>query len=53
MICFLDIIVKVYKGDSYAIVRIANAHSNVVYIEKDGDVLLDNGGGTANAGRRA
>lgn len=39
----LDIIVKVYKGDSYAIVRIANAHSNVVYIEKDGDVLLDNG----------
>ncbi len=43
MICFLDIIVKVYKGDSYAIVRIANAHSNVVYIEKDGDVLLDNG----------
>ena len=39
----LDIIVKVYKGNSYAIVRIANAHSNVVYIEKDGDVLLDNG----------
>ncbi len=39
----LDIIVKVYKGDSYAIVRISNAHSNVVYIEKDGDVLLDNG----------
>ena len=24
-------------------VRIANAHSNVVYIEKDGKVLLDNG----------
>lgn len=39
----LDIIVKVYKGDNYAVVRIANAHSNVVYIEKDGDVLLDNG----------
>ena len=39
----LDIIIKVYKGDSYAMVRIANAHSNVVYIEKDGKVLLDNG----------
>ena len=39
----LDIIVRVYKGDSYAVVRIANSHTNIVYVEKDGKVFLDNG----------
>lgn len=39
----LDIIVRVYQGDSYAVVRIANSHTNVVYIEKDGKILLDKG----------
>ena len=31
-----DIIVTLYKGDSYAKVRIANYHTNIVHIEKDG-----------------
>lgn len=34
-----EIIVTVYKGESYAKVRIANYHTNIVLIEKDGDVL--------------
>lgn len=34
-----DIIVTVYKGESYAKVRIANYHTNIVWIEKDGTVL--------------
>lgn len=34
-----EIIVTVYKGDSYAKVRIANYHTNIVLIEKDGEVL--------------
>ena len=34
-----DIIVTVSKGDSYAKVRIANYHTNIVLIEKDGEVL--------------
>ena len=34
-----DIIVTVYKGESYAKVRIANYHTNIVWIEKDGKVL--------------
>ena len=37
----LDIIVKVYKGDSRASVRVANTHTNVVHIEKDGHVIFD------------
>lgn len=36
-----DIIVIVSKGDSYAKVRIANYHTNIVLIEKDGEKLLD------------
>lgn len=39
----LDIIVRVFDGDSYAVVRIAHSHTNIVYIEKDGKVLLDKG----------
>lgn len=34
-----DIIVTVYKGESYAKVRIANYHTNIVLIEKDGEIL--------------
>lgn len=36
-----DIIVTVYKGTSYAKVRIANYHTNIVLIEKNGEVLLE------------
>ena len=35
-----DIIVTLYQGDSYAKVRIANYHTNIVYIEKDHKILL-------------
>lgn len=34
-----DIIVTVYSGESYAKVRIANYHTNIVLIEKDGEIL--------------
>ena len=34
-----DIIVTVYAGQSYAKVRIANYHTNIVLVEKDGQVL--------------
>ncbi len=36
-----DIIVTLYKGDSYAKVRIANYHTNIVLIEKNGQVLRE------------
>ncbi|MDD3339636.1 MAG: L-serine ammonia-lyase, iron-sulfur-dependent, subunit alpha, partial [Lachnospiraceae bacterium] len=36
----LDIIVKVYSEDDSAVVRIANAHANVVYIEHNGRIIL-------------
>lgn len=36
-----EIIVTVTKEDSYAMVRIANYHTNIVHIEKDHKVLLD------------
>lgn len=36
-----DIIVLVKKGDSYAKVRIANYHTNIVLVEKDGEKFLD------------
>lgn len=35
-----DIIVTVSKGDAYAKVRIANYHTNIVLVEKDGEELL-------------
>lgn len=35
-----DIIVSVFKEKSYAKVRIANYHTNIVLIEKDGEKLL-------------
>jgi len=37
----LDMIVTVYKGDRCAKVRIANEHTNIVYMERDGEVLLE------------
>ena len=37
--CTFDIIVKLYHGTSYAKVRIANFHTNIVLIEKNGQVL--------------
>lgn len=36
-----DIVVDVWKEASHASVRIANFHTNLVHIEKDGQVLLD------------
>lgn len=38
----LDIIVHVYKGSDHASVRIAGKHTNIVHIERNGEVLLDN-----------
>lgn len=34
-----DIIVTLYKGNEYAKVRIANYHTNIVLIEKNGEIL--------------
>ena len=39
----LDMIVTLYVGDSYSKVRIANYHTNIVLIEKDGDKLYEVG----------
>ena len=36
-----DIIVTVYRGTESAQVRIVNYHTNIVHIEKNGEVLLD------------
>lgn len=36
-----DIIVTVSAGESYAQVRIVNYHTNIVHIDKDGEILLD------------
>ena len=36
-----EIIVTVRKDDSYAKVRIANYHTNIVLVEKNGEVLLE------------
>ena len=37
----LDMIVTVFSGDSYAKVRIAEEHEAVIFIEKDGEILLE------------
>lgn len=39
----LDMIVTLYAGDTYSKVRIANYHTNIVLIEKDGDKLYEVG----------
>lgn len=36
-----DIIVTEYKGESYSKVRIADFHTNVCLVEKDGEILLE------------
>lgn len=36
-----EIVVTVFKGESYAKVRIVNYHTNIVLIEKDGEVLFE------------
>lgn len=36
-----QIIVDVWKNNSHAQVQIANFHTNIVHIEKDGEILLD------------
>lgn len=41
--CIFDIIITVFNKDSYVKLRIANYHTNIVYIEKNGDVLYDVG----------
>ena len=37
----LDMIVTVYSGEAYAKVRIANEHTNIILIERSGEVLLE------------
>ena len=37
----LDMIVTVFSGESYARVRIANEHTNIILIERNGEVLLE------------
>ena len=39
--CVFDIIVEVFHGEDKAKVRIANYHTNIVRIEKDGEILLN------------
>ena len=34
-----DIVITIYKGVSYARVRIANYHTNIVLVEKNGEIL--------------
>lgn len=38
--CLFEIVVRAYRGDSRAVVHIADAHTNIVYMEKDGEVLF-------------
>ena len=40
--CLLDMIVTAFSGEAYAKVRIANEHTNIVLVEKNGEVLLEN-----------
>ena len=37
----LDIRISGWRGDDFAMVRIAVHHTNIVYLEKNGEVLLD------------
>ena len=37
----LDMVVTVFRGDSSAKVRIANEHTNIILMEKDGEVLFE------------
>ena len=42
----LDMIVTVYRGSSHARVRIADEHTNIVRIERDGRILQENASDT-------
>lgn len=37
-----DMVITVHAGEDYAKVRIVNYHTNIVYAEKNGEVLLNN-----------
>ena len=37
-----DIIVALYHGADSAVVRICRYHTNIVFIQKNSDILLDN-----------
>lgn len=37
----LDIVVTVYKGEESALVRIAGKHTNIVWIQKNGETVFD------------
>lgn len=37
-----DMVITVYAGGDYAKVRIVNYHTNIVYAEKNGEILLNN-----------
>lgn len=39
--CMLDIKLTGYLGEHHACVRVANNHTNIIYIEKDGTVVLE------------
>lgn len=43
-----DILLTLWQGNSYVKLRIADYHTNVVHIEKNGEVLYDIGIGEAN-----
>ena len=45
-----DIIVALYRGDDSAVVRLSHYHTNIVYIRKNDEVLLDNTGQEVLAG---
>ncbi len=52
--CLLDMIVTVYAGSDWAKVRIVGEHTNIVRIERNGEVLLDKGDQIAEtAGEKA
>lgn len=36
-----DIILTAHKGNSYAKIRITNAHTNITYLEKDDEILFE------------
>lgn len=37
-----DLLITMYKNDEYVKVRIVNYHTNIVYIEKNGEIILEN-----------
>ena len=45
----LDVEVTVFRGASYAMVHIVNEHTNIVRIEKNGEVLVDHDLATSSA----